>query len=251
MARHGVYEIKILKWDVHNDTKPDKKWIKLSTKLATHHKWLNLKNNARSVYTTASLMIGINGGDSWKFTAKDLHSFCKIDARSVENTLKMLVDAELIQILNAPKTLPRIDKKRGDKRRIDKKRIEGDGVLADNPSQPAMFPRTSKAPTSEAWSAYKEAYRKRYKVDPTWNAKVSGQLKHFVKRVPAAEAPDIAKFYVGHNNPRYVASGHAVGPMLLDAEKLRTEWLRGQKITQQEIRNSDFKDSLQSQLERV
>lgn len=91
----------------------------------------------------------------------------------------------------------------------------------------------------ETWGSYCQAYALRYGTPPVRNPKVSGQVKQFCKRVPAAEAPHIAAFYVRHNNGFYVSKGHAVGQLLADAEKLRTEWATNQTITQTQAQQAD------------
>ena len=91
----------------------------------------------------------------------------------------------------------------------------------------------------ETWGRYSEAYAVRYGTPPVRNAKISGQVKQFCKRVPACEAPAIAAFYVAHNNAFYVTKGHAVGQLLADAEKLRTEWATNQPITQTQAAQAD------------
>lgn len=91
----------------------------------------------------------------------------------------------------------------------------------------------------ETWGAYSESYAGRYGTPPIRNAKISGQVKQFCQRVPALEAPHIAAFYVRHNASFYVGKGHAVGPLLADAEKLRTEWATNQTITQTQAQQAD------------
>lgn len=91
----------------------------------------------------------------------------------------------------------------------------------------------------ETWGRYSEAYAQRYGTPPVRNAKISGQVKQFCRRVPACEAPAIAAFYVTHNNAFYVTKGHAVGQLLADAEKLRTEWATNRTMTQSEARQAD------------
>ena len=76
------------------------------------------------------------------------------------------------------------------------------------------------------WTAYVEAYAKRYGVEPTRNRTVNGQVVSFLDRVPAADGPGIAAFFVRSNEPFYVRGGHAFGLLLKDAEKLRTAWQR-------------------------
>ena len=119
---------------------------------------------------------------------------------------------------------------------------QGLGSEADAPSsgsadaQPA--PETSRMTRSEeakalcrrVWDAYAVAYRERYTVDPVRNAKVNSQIVQFVKRL-GEDAAQVAGFYVTHNLRWYVQTGHSVDSMLSDAEKLRTEWITGQRIT--------------------
>jgi hypothetical protein len=97
------------------------------------------------------------------------------------------------------------------------------------PAQP-KDPLGSQLDAGACWLAYAAAYRERYGADPVRNAKVNGQVAQFCKRIPAAEAPDVAAHYVRSQNARYVAAGHAWGPLLQDAEKLRTEWLTGRSV---------------------
>jgi uncharacterized protein YdaU (DUF1376 family) len=96
-----------------------------------------------------------------------------------------------------------------------------------------------KAVCRATWESYSRAYNDRYNAMPTGNATVYAQLKQFCKRVPGAEAPHIAAFYCLHNAAFYVTKGHAVGQLLADAEKLRTEWATNRTITQSQARQVD------------
>lgn len=95
------------------------------------------------------------------------------------------------------------------------------------------------APTAETWSAYAVAYRKRYGVEPVRNATVNGQMANFVKRLGGEEAPSVAAFYVGHNNRYYASAMHSVAALLKDAEKLRTEWATGHRMTATQAGQAD------------
>lgn len=125
----------------------------------------------------------------------------------------------------------------------------------DASSARAITPDLPKAkeppPTSATWEAYSGAYKQRYHVDPTRNATVNGQLANFIKRVPAEEAPAIAAFYVEHNHGLYLNSGHAIGLLLRDAEKLRTEWLTGKRITRNTVRAVETSDHFTTQLKEI
>lgn len=98
------------------------------------------------------------------------------------------------------------------------------------------------------WNAYRMAYLRRYQVEPVRNAKANANVADFVKRVGAEDAPAIIGFYVTHNDGFYVRSMHSFGHALRDAEALRTQWLKGKAITQNDVRkferNQDFNDTL-------
>lgn len=93
--------------------------------------------------------------------------------------------------------------------------------------------------TAATWAAYSDAYLRRYSTPPVRNGMVNGQLARFVGRIGATEAPSVAAFYVTHNQQFYVNAGHAVGHLLKDAEKLRTEWATGRKTTATQARQLD------------
>lgn len=81
------------------------------------------------------------------------------------------------------------------------------------------------------------------------NAKVNGQLAQFLARIPAEEAPEVARHYLGSSNGRYVASGHSVGCLLQDAEKLRTEWATGRVGTAFAARQADKREGRREEYE--
>lgn len=87
------------------------------------------------------------------------------------------------------------------------------------------------APTTAIWEAYAESYHRRYGTDPVRNAKVNGQLAQLLQRLGADEAPAVAAWFVGHSNRFYVQKMHSVDCLLADAEKLRTEWATGRRVT--------------------
>lgn len=94
-------------------------------------------------------------------------------------------------------------------------------------------------PTNPCWQGYSDAYTLRYGVAPTRNAKVNAMLARLLERIPAAEAPDIAAFYVRSNRGLYVSAKHCVDLLLRDAEGLRTEWATGRSGTDTEARQAD------------
>lgn len=108
-------------------------------------------------------------------------------------------------------------------------------------AKPAKKPKADKepAPTAETWTAYAGAYEARYGTQPVRNATVNGQLAQLVARIGAAEAPDVAAWFLSSRNSFYVQSGHSVGILLRDCEKLRTEWATGRQVTQTQAIQGD------------
>lgn len=94
-------------------------------------------------------------------------------------------------------------------------------------------------PTAEVWTAYSGAYAERYGAMPVRNRTVNGLLANFVQRIPAEEAPAVARFYVGHRNGLYVSAMHPVNLLLRDAEKLRTEWATKRQVTRTQAMQAD------------
>lgn len=94
-------------------------------------------------------------------------------------------------------------------------------------------------PSSRVWERYREAYLRRYKTEPLRNLKSNSQIIHLIKRVGEAIAPDLAEFYVWHNDAYYVRSRHPPGLLLRDCEGLHTQWQTGQTVTQSQARKID------------
>jgi hypothetical protein len=118
--------------------------------------------------------------------------------------------------------------------RSDPDPVSGSCSLDPDPDPVAKEPappEASQPETAATWRSYSDAYRRRYGAAPLRNAKVNGQLAQFLKRVPRAQAPDVAAFYVEHNGAFYVRAGHPVGLLLQDAEKLHTECVTNRQIT--------------------
>ena len=103
----------------------------------------------------------------------------------------------------------------------------------------------------ETWQAYGDAYLGRYGVEPLRNAKVSSQVKAFVQRVPASEAPQVASWFLRHPNQYYTSKCHDFGLLLADAEKLRMEWATGTLMTSGRARQADRAGTTMSAVEQI
>jgi hypothetical protein len=107
------------------------------------------------------------------------------------------------------------------------------------------------SPTALAWRAYRDAFEKRHGSKPPQNKTLMGQLSQFVKRLPAADAPAVAAFYLTHTDAYYNRAMHPVGLLLRDAEKLYTEWKTGQQITGVKARQQETYGHAADQLRRI
>jgi hypothetical protein len=110
---------------------------------------------------------------------------------------------------------------------------------------------TTDSPSKATWRAYKQAYIEIYKVEPVQNAKVSSQVKLFVQRVPAADAPLMAAWFLRHRGQWYVREGHSMGSLLKDCEKLHTEWLTGVTLHQKDAHEIDRVAADKAMFDRV
>lgn len=107
---------------------------------------------------------------------------------------------------------------------------------------PPVDPTAQQMATAAIWDAYRVGYKARYDAEPLRNAKVNGQIAQLAKRIPHDEAPAIVVAYLRSQNARYVASGHAIGPLLQDAEAVRTEALTGRSRTAWGAHAADKRD---------
>lgn len=110
-------------------------------------------------------------------------------------------------------------------------------TLQNQPTAPAVAGRRAKKLKDEpnplnldTWKAYKHAYANRYGVPPVQNAKSNTLVKNVVMLL-GSDSPGVAAFFVGHNGRNYVAQMHQLRLLLLDAEKLRTEWATNHQMT--------------------
>lgn len=97
------------------------------------------------------------------------------------------------------------------------------------------------APTTPVWESYREAYLARYKIEPLRNDEFNFAAANLIRKVGAADAPAIAAFYVQHDTQYYVQRSHPLTLAVPDAQKLRTEWLTGNRVTSGKARQVEQK----------
>lgn len=113
------------------------------------------------------------------------------------------------------------------------------------------LPRKPPDPVNaQVWNAYADAYAARYRERPVRNASVNSQIINLVKRL-GSEAPQVATFYLSHNDAFYIKKRHPMKLLLADAEGLRTQWKTGTKATTLEARSAEQRDGLHEQYKRL
>lgn len=117
----------------------------------------------------------------------------------------------------------------------EKKEIKS---VAEVPAERSTLPKSS-----VIWEAYRNAYRGRYGVDPVRNRSVNIGLCQVIDKLGAQDAPHVADYYLSHNGQWYVTKMHPVNLLVVDAEKLRTEWATGRQVTATQARQVDGKES--------
>lgn len=95
------------------------------------------------------------------------------------------------------------------------------------------------SPGIAVWEAYARAFEARYQVPPVRNGRANTLCKAMCQLIPAADAPHVAEFYVGHNMLTYVKNQHPLTLLQRDCEGLHVQWRRGQAMTETAARQTD------------
>ncbi|EGY53123.1 hypothetical protein [Neisseria shayeganii] len=135
----------------------------------------------------------------------------------------------------------------------DNKELNGNGGADAPPAAPPAVvnppdakPKSAKRPKGEpdpdnvrTWQAYARAYRDRYGVLPATNAKTRGQTAQFVGLVGREVAPELAAFFVWHNEGWFVRSRHDFGCLLKAYQQVLTDMQRGEQMTATKARQTE------------
>ena len=97
-------------------------------------------------------------------------------------------------------------------------------------AEPDAETEAAKANRQAAWSAFDDAYQRRYGTTMTRNATTNSQMASLVRRL-GQEAPGVAAFFVGINDAFLVRTQHGLGALLQNAEGYRTQWATGRTMT--------------------
>lgn len=233
MKKNTIYKINIKNWDKYNkNIKKGYKAVLISTGFLTDAKVSVLPNSGKLLYLSLLLRCGEDTTNMIECS----HDLLTMSAggRGVL-VAKLLDQLQSLQLLTYEKVATNII----ENKIIETKLKEGKGIQKHSATKELKKTTEeltkAKALRAAVWQVYYSCYIKRYKVEPVRNAKVNSCISKLVDRV-GTEAPDIVNFYLQHPKSFYVSKMHDISLCLADAEALRTQWLRGQAVTESDIK---------------
>jgi hypothetical protein len=233
--------IEILNWDKYNPRKDLKSttWVRLQNSLFEDPNFFDFDHSEILFWIYLLSLASKKQCGEIRLSIPHAERIGRFKKSVIESALKKLQQLQCVRIDET-----NCDSGVTPKSREDHTTNERDETNARNVTV-AIRPQDGLASptTNQVWEAYREQYQRRYGTNPIRNAKINSQIKSFCTRIPIEEAPEVARYFVGHNNAYYVAKGHAIGIMLQDAEKLRTEWATGKQITKVDAHHVDRKQS--------
>jgi len=232
-----------MNWDKHNSSKKKGHHsILISTRFLNDAKVRSLTPVSRLLFLSCLLLAGESNQSEFEVTHESLVFQSGVKSESLQSQLDQMTSLQLVtyEEIQIPS---RIEENRREKNRTEK---NVPIVLKPKPKI-ENNPEVNRA----AWNAYRDAYMKRWRQEPIRDSKNNSAIATIVKRVGGELAPEILKFFVGHNDGFYIKSTHALGLALKDIETLRTQFLNGKPITMGDVRKFEAKDHYRDQLARI
>lgn len=233
----AIYKINIQNWDEHNGgKKKNHRYFMVENRFFEDAKISQLRQIDVLIFLKCLAIAGDLTSSSFEIHAGLMPKRWRVDDKLLDNSLKTL---EQYQLLTSEK----------------KESLIIQNNTKQDKAKENKLPAPQKIPTDtelnrKIWAAYFESYVKRYKVEPVRNGTINSQISQLGKRL-GADAVDVVKFYLAHNDNFYLKQIHPVGLCLKDAEGLRTQMLRGRAVTSADVREFEKQNHFQSQIERI
>lgn len=114
-------------------------------------------------------------------------------------------------------------------------------VAEASASAPPTKPKKEKSSPngSLVFEAYREAYVRRYEIEPLRNAKTNAVCSQIAKQLPLDEAKALMHFYLKQNVSWYVQKSHAIEYALKDVQALRTNMMRNRTMSTTAAQQAD------------
>lgn len=246
-----VVSVEVLGWDSFNGRKDVKKpsWFRLEYRLLEDPDFFNFSHGEFKAWLYVLAQACRKNTGTIRLNYEHAKSTARLSRQDIDGALDKLEELQLVHV-HVTHAIRERDANATDTIRD---RTGQDSTEQDKTGQIAteLTLDRGRGKGIATWEAYRSAYSRRYGEPPIRNASVNAKIAQFVNRVGADEAPLVAEFFLTHNDAFYVKSMHGVGLMLRDAEKLRTEWVTGRKVTGAVARSAEKADGYQDQLRRI
>jgi hypothetical protein len=214
-------------------------WIKLHRDLLNDRVFMRLPTASKALAPLLWLLASESANGEFDGSIDELEFRLRMPASEITLGLKALIDNGFFIVASGVLAACL---------RVAIPEGEGEGETEGETEQSR---RASKAPATglqtacrDTWAAYSSAYADRYLTPPVRNVKTNALIKRFCQLLPAEESPAVAEHYVQHNAQWYVQKMHPVEVMVADAQKLRTEWKTGSRMTTTRARQIDATGSM-------
>lgn len=213
-------------------------WIKLYYELLDDDDFISMSITSRHHYMTLLLIAGRKNN----LITNDMKYLRKVMRLDIDPDLTELFDSGFL--IASRKQSTSISKRHLKQNALSETETEYSETETDNSETDHVEVPKERSTTPKSamiWESYRSAYRFRYGVDPVRNRSVNVGLCQVIDKLGSSDAPMVAAFYVTHNSQWYVTKGHPVNLLVVDAEKLRTEWATNTQVTATQARQADGK----------
>jgi hypothetical protein len=243
MANPQIFKITVLGWEKHNgNKKKGHRYFLLENRFFEDSKISNLSASETILYIKLLATAGDLNSNCFETHSKLLPNCMSCGDKLLAKYLETLQSFQLISYEILEPLYNIIEKKR-----IEKNRKE---VPTRSTSKKEMVEKPNQELNKKIWESYKNAFLKRYRVEPVRNASVNSQISNLGKRL-GEDAPAIIAFYVFHNDSFFIKNTHSIGIALKQAESLATQWATGKPITSTMIRSFEKNNGMNEVLERI
>ena len=241
MAKADIYKITVINFLKHNPkSRASFKKTLIANNFCDDARIRTLSMNSRWLFLNLVLACGNSGGDTVELSSSTLRTMLECN-RNIDGALDQL---QSLQLVTYEKLALIESKLRITEGKVRKTEVtaEVQAPSSDPPQKPVEIkPPPKPKPDTEGnrrvWDAYREAYQKRYQIEPIRNATVNTQVSNLVKKIGVEDAVKVVQFYLTHNDNFFVKNTHTFGFCLSSAETLRTQMLKGKAITGTAARN--------------
>lgn len=250
----AIYKIKVTNWGKYNaKQKKAYKSTLISNNFCTDSKLSVLPLSHRWLFLGILLTCGNHTSDTIEMSERQVRDLLE-SSKSIERALASL---QSLQLLTYDKIehLYKIKEKEIKLKEIKEK----DTATAFELPSPSKKVSTKKSysetldiqkplATTKAWESYRDAIKTRWGDEPVRNQKVNSIIKQIVERVGEADAPEVLKFYVSHQDTWYVKNCHSVNLALTNIESLWLQWKAKINITPSKLKAFEKKNEYQEMM---